>query len=342
MDLIEATKEGDLNRVRELIGAGVDLDYRDENDRSALHWAVIEGYHDEALALINAGADINASDDDNQTPLMLAISETDEDAVIMLLEQPNIDLDGALDVAIESNYLDALNMLLESGADPNKEHLLYTPLMLAATRNEDPAFVEALLDKGADINLGSALNNTTPLMDAIRVGNIPIIQFLLSRPDLDVDIQDNDGWTALASSATVGTSKIVQLLINAGADPTIKTDHGKTPADLARKPKIKEMLEQYEADYVQARSQARSDLAKRAMLQQRIITGVNFPPELQLPQKQLPQNILNRNAYETLCSNLQTRTTKLQLQELAKSLGIKSSNKSKAALCQAIGAKLGL
>jgi ankyrin repeat protein len=86
-----------------------------------------------------------------ETPLMSAISSYNDEFVVMLLEQPNIDFDGALLSAIGSGNLYILNMLLEAGADPNTEYADQTPLIFSAgTTNE--SFIEALLEHGADIN----------------------------------------------------------------------------------------------------------------------------------------------------------------------------------------------
>jgi hypothetical protein len=105
---------------------------------------------------------------------------------------------------------------------------------------------------------------------------------------------------------------------------------------------MKRDLLEYEANYAANMDNIKKENVKRAMLQKRMTTGVDFPSALQLPQKQLPKNIFTRSAYDELCSQLNTNNTRLQLLELAKTLGVTPSNKSKASLCKAIGATLGL
>lgn len=78
------------------------------------------------------------------------------------------------------------------------------------------------------------------------------------------------------------------------------------------------------------------------MLARRMTRGVDFPVQFQIPQREIPQRIVNRAAYDELCTQLDKYNTKPQIQALAKSLGIKPGNLSKAALCNAIWEKLTL
>jgi uncharacterized protein YegJ (DUF2314 family) len=47
--------------------------------------------------------------------------------------------------------------------------------------------------------------------------------------------RDERGWTVLHTEALAGNLTSVRILIKAGADPTLKTNDGATPLDLARK-----------------------------------------------------------------------------------------------------------
>lgn len=343
MELIEATQANNLGRVQQLIRQRVDLNARDDDGETALGNAAAEGYEEIGLALIEAGADINLRDRYNNTPLMRAISSNREDFVILLLEQDGVDLNGALISAAVGPNVEILNLILGEGADPNKEELDNTPL-IASVGNE-VEMVQALLDAGANINQKTTYLGETALMHAATILKArAVLRLLLSRPDVDLDVQDKNGETALIKAARSGTSfrPIVDSLITAGADPTITTNEGKKASDVASGGYIKNDLLQYEADYAVNMANIKKENVKRAMLQKRMTTGVNFPSALQLPQKQLPKNIFTRAAYDELCSQLNTNNTRPQLQELARTLGITPSNKSKAALCQAIATTLGL
>lgn len=50
---------------------------------------------------------------------------------------------------------------------------------------------------------------------------------------VEVDIPDNDGYTALHFAAAAGSLEAVRYLVDAGADTSAVADNGFTPADSA-------------------------------------------------------------------------------------------------------------
>ena len=68
----EAIRSGHLERVRELIRSGADVNARQgygSKEASLLHLAIQKGYEDIVLALLEAGADVHAKDNIGRTPL---------------------------------------------------------------------------------------------------------------------------------------------------------------------------------------------------------------------------------------------------------------------------------
>lgn len=59
---------------------------------------------------------------------------------------------------------------------------------------------------------------------------------------VDINTQNSDGWTLLHIAAEQGKPAFVRLLLNRGADPTIKTNYGKTAFDVTSSAQIKRML----------------------------------------------------------------------------------------------------
>jgi ankyrin repeat protein len=341
MDLIREVRNGNLPGVLQLIRAGVDVNFvnRNERDMTPLHYAARAGNVQIGLALIGAGADINAVDGYNDTPLTIAAHVNNKDFVVLLLEQDNIKLDNAVVAAVKANNVETINLLLDSGANPNGDNggsPLMTAVSLYAPIPQILPVIKTLLGRGADVNFQK------PILEAIRADRLPIVKLLLEAPDIDVDTRDDNGSTLLYVATEWNTPAVVDLLINAGADPTIRNNEGKTPYDIAGSPTLKFKLKVYQDEYAATKVKSRAELSQRAMIQRRMTTGVNFPSQLQLPQRQLPQHIFTRSIYDELCTQLSNKNTRPQLQELAKSLGITPGTKSKAALCQAIWEKLTL
>src|SRR4051794_27205349 len=81
--LIEAAKAGDLAAVRDLLGAGADVNAR---RGEPLIEAVLAGHTEIVQLLLERGADPNAEDEEHQvTVLMYAVQESDVDIVRLLL-----------------------------------------------------------------------------------------------------------------------------------------------------------------------------------------------------------------------------------------------------------------
>ncbi len=103
--------------------------------------------------------------------------------------------------------------------------------MTDAAWHKQPGMVWLLLEAGADPNGGP---NYPPLQSAAFHGTVASVKHLLAHPKIEVDKRNRDGRTALITAAGRGHAEVVQMLLKAGADPTLKCNHGKTAADHAR------------------------------------------------------------------------------------------------------------
>lgn len=136
--LFEAVKRGDKAAVEALLAKGVDVNVRDTNGRTPLHWAREK---DIAELLLAKGSDVNAKNEYGFTPLHLKAYEKD-----------------------------VAELLLAKGADVNaKATNGYTPLHMAAQFTGATAAIEVLLAKGADMN-AKDMNGKTPLDLAVAQG----------------------------------------------------------------------------------------------------------------------------------------------------------------------------
>ncbi|CAI0475615.1 unnamed protein product [Linum tenue] len=84
--LMYAANEGNLDGIQELLDSGVDVNFRDIDDRTALHIASCQGLTDVASLLLDKGAAVDPKDRWGSTPLADAIYYKNND-VIKLLEK---------------------------------------------------------------------------------------------------------------------------------------------------------------------------------------------------------------------------------------------------------------
>ncbi len=103
-----------------------------------------------------------------------------------------------------------------------------SPLMFAALKGE-LALCQLLIKKGADVNK----TGWAPLHYAATSGHVAVMNLLLDEHAY-IDAASPNGSTPLMMAARYGTESAVKLLLEAGADPTLKNDLGLTAIDFAR------------------------------------------------------------------------------------------------------------
>jgi ankyrin repeat protein len=215
-----------------------------QSDRTALMVAVHLG--DDAIVAIvecllaQAGIDVNLQDADGYSALMIATIQHSDDIFDMLLDVDDINFDSTVKVTERS-------------------------ALMFATSAGGERFVQALLDKGADVELRDGDGNTAlmlaaknGLMDILQVflnhknasldrvdnegrgvshyacanGHVDIVYFLHERK-VDWHCVDHNGMTPLHHACRHGQETIIKALIEYGADVMIQDKLGKTPSDLA-------------------------------------------------------------------------------------------------------------
>lgn len=89
LDLIEAVKNGNVERVKELIDSGADVDQQDEQGWAPLNFAAGKGNTAVVKLLIEKGADVLKVGRDQRTPMMIALAAGHAETARFLREVEN-------------------------------------------------------------------------------------------------------------------------------------------------------------------------------------------------------------------------------------------------------------
>ena len=149
-------------------------------------------------------------------------------------------------------HIEVCQLLFAHGADINSRCAdEYTPLHYASTRGH-LRIVRWLLDNGAEVS-PKEKRGATPLHCAAHYGHLDVCRILLES-NADVDSQDELGSTPLqraSNRSDEGSTVIVRLLLDYGADVRVRDLNGKTASEVADGPEreqIVQLLSQHAAE----------------------------------------------------------------------------------------------
>ncbi|WP_159649013.1 ankyrin repeat domain-containing protein [Erysipelothrix aquatica] len=187
----------------------------------------------------------------------------------------------ALVKSVTDSDLSTLQALLNTGTyDINAMNSKQETLILIATHNNNIPIAQLLIDKGANVNLQDTIHDSaylyagaqgrTEILDymlrhadidfsvvnryggntlipAAEKGHIDAVRLLVANPNIDINFQNNFGYTALieAVALTDGSEvfqDIVQLLVDHGADTNLRDKSGKTALDYAQERQFETMI----------------------------------------------------------------------------------------------------
>ncbi len=134
----------------------------------------------------------------------------------------NADGSTALHWAVLRNNDEMVDSLISAGANPNPANEYgATPLWLACNNKSDE-MIQRLLDAGADPN-ASMWSGESPLMKCSLTGATNAVAALLKAGAYVDAVESVQGQSALMWAAAKGHSDVVRLLIDNGADISVKT-----------------------------------------------------------------------------------------------------------------------
>ena len=227
--------EGRLDNIEILLKNGADIKARGNNGATVLHYAAFNSKIEVLKFLLEQNEiPINVTDKNNRTPLMHACCEGGcLDNIKMLIENGadfhERDKHGTTLLHFASAYSkqEVVEFVLRLNTvhvnETNNENL--TPLM-SACGGGNLANTQTLIKNGADINVRTN-DGSTLLHYASRSSKGDVLEFLLKRNEISVNLATNDNVTPLMCACFEGGHLgNIQTLIKNDADIHVKTKDG--------------------------------------------------------------------------------------------------------------------
>jgi ankyrin repeat protein len=271
--LIRAAERGHAAVVGRLLQAGVAVNHVNNLGWTALHEAVILGkgtpeYVDTVRLLLAAGADRDKPAADDGTTPVQAAHDRGQKAVSAALDthaDPG-DLLGAatagdankvaaalaagaklesrddhrrtpLLLAALNDQVDVARLLVRLGADPDAQDDRKDSAWLVTGVTGSVAMLETLLPADPDLTLRNRFGGIS-VIPASERGHVDYVRRVV-KTKINLNHVNDLGWTALLEAIILGKGTkpwqdIVQILVNAGADPGLADKEGVRPLQHAR------------------------------------------------------------------------------------------------------------
>ena len=232
--LTSASILNDEGAINVLLNASADPNIPDDTygDTSLIKAAKRRCRIEVLQAIIDHGADVNATNKRIQTALTLACILNDEGAINVLLNSsadPNI-IDETYgntclhDAVRAKCSREVLQAIIDHGADVNATNKrIQTALTLACIRNDEGA-INVLLNASADPNIPDDTYGDTSLIKSARQRcSMEVLQAIIDH-GADVNATNKTNATALTLACINKDVGAINVLLNASADPNIPHD----------------------------------------------------------------------------------------------------------------------
>jgi len=232
--LLKAAADGDVRMVEKLLDSGTDVN-ADMGRTTALMEAAARGRESVAEELLRRGANVDAATPQGWTPLMVACLKG-QGKMARLLLNGGASVNArwshygeyggtALMAAALNGFANIIELLMERGALIDmRDEKGATALSEAATGGHLNA-VQFLMENGADLQ-----DQIGAFLAACVHGHDRIAEYFVAH-DVDINAAGPDGVTALMTASQYGHKKLVNFLLELGADPWLRDSEGETARD---------------------------------------------------------------------------------------------------------------
>ncbi|WCJ27492.1 Protein phosphatase 1 regulatory subunit 12A [Euphorbia peplus] len=203
---------GNAGALGVLLSCGADTEYPVKTAKTEfrpIHMAARLGLSTAIQCLIDSGCEINSRTDAGDTALMISAKYKHEECVRVLAK-------AGADFGL-------VNIASQSGSS------------IARTNKWSLGFQQTVLDviKTGKVVISSNFSVFSPLLFAAEAGDVEALKVIASLLEMDLDYQDDNGFSAVMFTAKNGHVEAFRLLVYAGADVKLLNKAGESAITLS-------------------------------------------------------------------------------------------------------------
>ena len=229
-----SVREGSFECVKNLLAMGTNIKLTTKNGKNCLHIAADYGHFNLCTTLISKyNFDVQLPDHGGWTALHY-FAKKDSYELVKAVADAGIDInletnngEGCLHIAGDYGHSNLCRMLLSKHNVDFQlpDHDGGTALHYFA-KTDRFELVKAVANMG--ININDKINHGKNCLHiAAGYGHFNLCRALISKHNVDVQLPDHDGWTALHYFAKSGSYELVKFVADIGIDINHKTDREK-------------------------------------------------------------------------------------------------------------------
>ncbi|MBU8879576.1 ankyrin repeat domain-containing protein [Bacillus sp. FJAT-29790] len=253
--IIEAIISNDIEELNNLLSKNYPVNFISEEGYTPLETAMNHGSFECTIALLHKGAKLREEpliplfiqlvymfDDYKQLKESMDYEEVVSQYIVLLktaiqafpeqLGETDEYGNTALHIAATKGHPEVINRLIEFNINSNELNRAGETAFIMAVKSGQMEVVKQLFTKVQDTEQMDVEENS-PLIQAVLNGRTEIVQFLLNQNKQNINDTNKIGQTALIIAADYGYKEIVEILLENGADPSIKSIDGKTASEYA-------------------------------------------------------------------------------------------------------------
>lgn len=163
------------------------------------------------------------------------------------LDEVNDKQETPLMIAVHNNQIDIAKLLIDAGADINKQDSIKDTPYLYAGAEGRTEILKYMLEHAEPNNKIYNRYGGNAIIPAAEKGHLENVKLLIADGREDINHQNNFNYTALIEAVALSDGSktqqdIVQALVDAGADTKLKDNNGQTAEDYARAKGYQNML----------------------------------------------------------------------------------------------------